>query len=65
MDTLQYIAPLDNSDARIACLVLAVLYIVACVVCAASLHEINEARKVRKWTSKKRLKKLVNGATNG
>ena len=45
MDTLQYIAPLDNSDARIAALALAVLYIVVCVICAVSLHEINNARR--------------------
>ena len=45
MDALQYIVPLDNSDARIVCLVLAVLYIVACVVCAVNQHVINESRK--------------------
>lgn len=45
MDTLQYIAPLDNADARIACLVISVLYIVVCLACSAGLNEINNARK--------------------
>ena len=48
MNNIQYIAPLDNADARIACLVLAALYIAVCLAGAASLHEINEWKKVRK-----------------
>lgn len=48
MTHIQYIAPLDNADARIACLVLAVLYIAVCLIGAASLHDINEWKKVRK-----------------
>lgn len=48
MDTLQYIAPLDNADARIACIALAVLYIFVCLACSASFHVINEANKVKR-----------------